>query len=346
MRRKSFLFTLCAGAILAFTTAWARSDSGGTKTLQIFCVDVEGGQATLLVDPLGESVLVDTGWPGFDSRDAKRIVAAAHEAGIHRIDYVVITHYHADHVGGVAQLAALIPIGAFVDHGPNMEDAASTNTGYAAYISVSANAKRITVKPGDHLPLKGMSVEFIAAAGERITAPLPDAGQPNPYCAGEPEAAADPTENQRSLAMLVTYGKFRFADFGDLTKRKEIALVCPNNLIGTVDLFLVSHHGSDLSNSKPIVDVLHPRAAIMDNGAHKGGTAEVWQTVHDSPGLKDLWQLHYAVSGGAEHNSPEQFIANMDEANDAGYAIKALARHDGTFVVINERNHFEKSYQK
>jgi len=350
MRRQILLSALCAGAILLlFHGAWAAPDAGAAeaaKALQIYCIDVEGGQSTLLVDGLGESMLVDTGWPGFDSRDAKRIVAAANEAGIHRLDYVVITHYHTDHVGGVAQLAALIPIGTFVDHGPNMEDSDTTRQGYATYLKVSAESKRITVKPGDRLPLKGMSVQFLTAAGEKITTALPGAGQPNPYCASEPEAAMDPTENQRSLGMLITYGKFRFLDMGDLTKRKEIALMCPNNLIGTVDLYLVTHHGMDLSNSKAIVDAVHARAAIMDNGAHKGGSPAAWQIVHDSPGLEDLWQLHYAVGGGQDHNSPEQLIANLDEANDAGYAIKVLAQRDGAFTVINERNHFEKTYKK
>jgi competence protein ComEC len=307
---------------------------------------VEGGQSTLIVDPLGESMLVDTGWDGFNGRDANRIVAAAQAAGISRIDYLVITHYHRDHVGGIEQLAAKMKIGAFVDHGPNMEDSDSTREGYASYLKVSAGSKRVTVKPGDRLPLKGMSVHFLTAAGDEIRKPLPGAGQANPDCASEPQAPVDPSENQRSLGMLITYGSFRFLDLGDLTKRKEFGLVCPNNLIGTVDLYLVTHHGLDQSNSKAIVDAIQARAAIMNNGPHKGDSPAAWQIVHDAPGMQDLWQLHYGLDAGKDHNSPDDFIANLTEDNDAGNYIKVLAERDGTFTVINSRNNYEKAYKK
>jgi competence protein ComEC len=343
MRRMLCTFALCASAVLALVSI---APAAPAKLLQIYCIDVEGGQSTLIVDPRGESLLVDTGWPGFNGRDASRILAATAAAGIKRIDYLVITHYHRDHVGGIEQLAARIKIGTFVDHGPNMEDSDSTREGYATYLEVSAHSKRIVMKPGGRIPFKGMSVQFLTAAGDEITAPMPGAGQPNAYCASEPEAAADSSENARSLGMLITYGKFRFIDLGDLTKQKEIHLVCPDNLIGTVDLYLVTHHGYDLSNSRAIVDALHPRVAIMDNGPHKGDAPAAWQIVHDSPGLENLWQLHYGMDAGADHNVEDTFIANLGDTNDAGNYIEVTAEKDGTFTVLNSRNNYEKTYAK
>jgi competence protein ComEC len=317
----------------------------GSKPLQIFFVDVEGGQATLIVTPSGQSLLIDTGWPGFDGRDARRIVSAAKAAGADRIDYVLITHFHRDHVGGVTQLASEIKIGTFVDHGPNMEDAADTREDFAAYEKVAAHSKRLIVKPSDQIPMKDIRVDVLTAAGEHLSAALPGAGQPNPLCASEPEAAADATENARSLSTLITFGKFRLIDLGDLTKRKERDLVCPNNLIGTVDLYLTTHHGLNQSNAKVIVDALHPRVSIMNNGAHKGGSPDAWETIRNSPELQDLWQLHYALDSNKAHNVQEMFIANLDEKCEGKY-IKVSADLDGTFTVLNSRNSYTKTYSK
>jgi beta-lactamase superfamily II metal-dependent hydrolase len=337
---RNLLLQALACALLCTVVQAAES-----RSLQIFFIDVEGGQATLMVTPAGQSLLIDTGWPGFNGRDAGRIVAAAKAAGVDRIDYVVITHFHRDHVGGVTQLASQIKIGTFVDHGPNMEDAAAAREDYAAYEKVAANSKRLTVKPGDQIPMKDMSVVVLTAAGEHITIPLPGAGQPNPLCASEPEAPIDSTENARSLGTLITFGKFRFLDLGDLTKRKERDLVCPNNLIGTVDLYLITHHGVNQSNAKVIVDAIHPRVSIMNNGAHKGGSPDAWETIHNSPGLQDLWQLHYAAGSDKAHNVSEMFIANLEE-NCEGKYLKVTAETNGTFTVLNSRNNFKKTYTK
>jgi beta-lactamase superfamily II metal-dependent hydrolase len=312
--------------------------------LQIYFVDVEGGQATLIVSPSGQSLLVDTGWPG--GRDADRIVAAAKAAGLQQIDYVLITHYHRDHVGGVPDLAKRFKIGTLVDHGPNQEDAADPREDYASYQKIVSAYKHLSMAPGEGLPMKDITVRVLTAAGTHIDSPLPGAGEANPYCPTEDKYAADKTENARSLGISVSYGNFKFLDLGDLTKDKEIELMCPNNLLGTVDLFLVSHHGWEQSNSKALVWALHPRVAIMDNGAHKGGSASVWQTVHDSPGLQGFWQVDYAVDAGKDHTVAEEFIANPDEKNDVGNFIRARAKPDGSFTVFNTRNHEEKSYKK
>src|SRR5579864_75046 len=341
--RSSLIAVLCFCVFVRVLPCAASPSTG--KPLQIYFIDVEGGQATLLVSPSGQSWLIDAGWPGYEGRDADRILAAAHQAGLTQIDYVLITHYHRDHVGGVPQLLDGIKVGTFVDHGPNNEDSDVTRADYAAYEKASGGHPRVTVKPGWGLPIKGIEVRVLAAAGDHITAPLPGAGEANPYCKGEPSASEDATENARSVGVLITYGKFRFLDLGDLTKKKELELACPNNLLGTVDLFLVTHHGADLSNSKALVWALHPRVAVIDNGARKGASPAAWQIVHDAPGLEDLWQLHYAAESDRDHNMDPDHIANVKE-NCEGKYLKVTAESDGAFTLTNARTGNQKTYPK
>jgi competence protein ComEC len=349
MRRVSHVWFWIVCSCLLFVPA-SQAVHAATKSLEIYFIDVEGGQSTLIVDPQGESLLIDTGWDDFHMRDADRIVAAAKDAGIDHIDDLLLTHYHSDHAGGVPQLAGLIKIGAFFDHGPNTESSNDTPSVYAAYEKV-ADSKRVTVKPGDRIPLKGIDVQVLTAAGEEITSALPGAGQPNPLCASEPQYPPDPSENSRSVGVLITFGKFRFLDLGDLTNLKELGLACPNNLIGTVDLYLVTHHGTahpgtgDGSNARAIVHALHPRVAVMNNSAIKGGHPFTWQIVHDSPGLEGFWQLHYSMAGAEEHNVPRDFIANVGGEDD-GHYIKVTAEPNATFTVTNTRNNFSKTYTK
>jgi hypothetical protein len=193
--------------------------------------------------------------------------------------------------------------------------------------------------------MKGIKVQALVGAGEHIADPLPGAGQANPYCASEPQAPSDATENARSLGVLVTYGAFRLLDLGDLTKAKEIELACPRNLVGPVDLYVVTHHGTEGSNARAIVWAVRPRVAVMDNGAKKGADPAAWQIVHDSPGLEDLWQLHYAVGADPGHNVPRERIANAEE-NCQGKYIKASILPDGSFTVMNSANDFRKSYAR
>jgi len=324
-------------------TATANPESG--KGLQIYFVDVEGGQSTLFVTPEGKSLLIDTGWPDNNGRDADRIVAAAKLAGIKQIDFVLLTHYHMDHAGGITQLAAGIPIRAVIDHGENRElknDA--TEQLFEEYQKLVAKEKlnRIIAKPGDTLPVEGMEVRVISSDGELID--KPNSVGKNAVCDALEKRPADESENGRSLGVLLTFGKLRILDLGDLTSDKEAQLVCPVNKLGPIDIFVVSHHGSTPSNSREFLNSIAPRVAIMDNGASKGGAPSSWEAVKKSPRLEDLWQLHFANEGGAEHNVADSFIANVS-GPDSGHYLKLTAWPDGKFEVFNSRTKQTKHYE-
>src|SRR5689334_22034972 len=284
-----FLATLLAAFLPAILGA-------RSKDLELYFIDVEGGQSTLIVTPAGESALVDAGWAGNNFRDANRIAAAAKLAKIKKIDYFILTHYHADHVGGVPQLVQKLPVGTFVDHGPTREqtEKRSQQRMIDDYNQAVSQAKHIVAKPGDKLPIKGIDATVVSADGNVLPTALPDAGDQNPYCAKTPDKETDKTENARSLGTYWKMGRFRMVDLGDLTWNKEKELMCPVNRLGKVDLFVVSHHGVDLSNSPALVKGLAPRVAVMDNGAKKGGAVASVDTIRASNGLQSLWQLHFS----------------------------------------------------
>jgi competence protein ComEC len=331
---------------LCLTDCWAAPSSHTEDALRIYFVDVEGGQATLFVTPAKRSLLIDTGWPGNGGRDADRIVAAAKLAGIQKIDYVLITHFHMDHVGGVPQLAARIPIGTFIDHGENRETAdAATEKVWQAYQDLLATGKykRMPAKPGDVLPILGIDAVVASADGAVLDGPLPRAGEENPACKNAEPYPVDQTENLRSLGIVITFGKLRILDLGDLTHDKEMELMCPKNKLGKIDIYIVSHHGWNQSGSPALVYGIAPRVAIMDNGAKKGGTPSVWDIIEKSPGLENLWQLHSSDEGGAAHNVAEEFIANP-AGPDAGNYLELTAWRDGRFEVLNSRTPKTRSY--
>ena len=336
---------LLSGLLIAALGVYA------AKPLEIFFIDVEGGQATLIVSPSGQSMLVDTGWPGFSNRDANRIAAAAKKAGVKKIDYVYITHFHLDHVGGAKQLADRIPVGTWVDKGKTVETDKSAKEMMETYDSALATPekkggpkpKRLIVKAGDNVPVKGLDITVVAAGGEFINA---SAGAPaNPACANTTRKDVDPSDNAQSAGFVLKFGSFRFADLGDLTWNKETELVCPANRVGPVDVFLSSHHGLDQSNPPVLLASLTPRVAIMNNGARKGGTPSAWKVIHDSPGLQDMWQVHFSIAGGKDSNVPDSFIANVDAADD-GHYLQLTAEPNGSFKVYNSRNKYSKTYAK
>src|SRR5713101_2860748 len=348
MSSSSFRRGILAASLSLFflTVAPAMPPGDAQKALQVYFVDVEGGQATLFVTPAGQSLLVDTGWPGFDNRDADRIVAAAKNAKLSKIDFVLLTHYHRDHTGGVPQLAARIPIGAFLDHGENSEPGQTdTEKVWQEYLKVAAekNIKRTTLKPGDALPLQGIETKVITSDGALIDHPLPGAGATNPACKTADQPPADHTENPRSLGTLFTFGKLRILDLGDLTSDKEMGLMCPANKLGAMDIYIVNHHGSTSSNSPLFLNGIAPRVAIMDNGAAKGAAPSSWDAVKKSPRIEDLWQLHFSNEGGTTHNVAEPLIANLS-GPDTGNYLKLTAWPDGSFEVFNARTQTAKHY--
>jgi beta-lactamase superfamily II metal-dependent hydrolase len=337
--------TLLLAAILSLAPGRASA-----QPLRLYFIDVEGGQATLVVTPSGQSMLVDTGWPTDTLRDAERIAAAVKKAGVGEIDYLVITHYHADHVGGMEQLASRVKFRNVITHGPTTETGKGPDAMMETFrrALTASGAKEIVVKPGDTIPLKGLDVKVLASNRQLIDAPLHKTG-PNPLCEEMVPRKPDTSDNSASVGMLFTFGPFRLLDLGDLTQDLESQMACPVNRIGEVDLFLTTHHGSAQSNASVLVHALKPRVAIMNNGARKGGDLPVLQTVRSAPGLEDLWMLHYSVAAGAHGNVAEPRIANLGDVSDpavkdTGFGINVTVERNGTFTVVNERNNVTKTY--
>jgi competence protein ComEC len=310
--------------------------------LTIYFIDVEGGQSTLLVTPEHQALLVDAGFPGFDDRDARRILAAMRDAGVTRLDYLLLTHFHQDHIGGVATIAQQLPIDAFVDHDILVDTDRFTLAAFQTYELVRTGHRQIHPRPGDRLPLTGLDVVFISANGDTLSTELPWAGQTNPWCDGLVRQAEDPGENSKSIGIWVRYGGFRFLDPGDLNWNKLAQLVCPVNLLGRVETYLVSHHGNADSNLPAFLAAVQPRVAVLNNSTIKGASPDTLAALHGLPGLEGAWQLHRSAREGTE-NFPDDFVANVADP-DAGYWLKLTAARDGSFMIANARNRFERSY--
>jgi len=308
--------------------------ANAAKTLDIYSIDTEGGQATLLIAPSGQTLLIDTGYAGFSGRDADRIALSAKAGGVKHIDYLLITHHHPDHEGGVPNLLQRLPVKVFLDHGPSVE---ADNKYLEPYEKAFSTGEHKIIKPGDKIPVKDLDVTVLVAAGEHIERH----GDSNPYCAGIAPKDGEEGENPQSAAVLVQFGKFRFSDLGDITWNKELALLCPENRAGKVDLALTTHHATSVSPKA--IYAMAPRAIIMNNGPRKGGNPEAWQVLRASPGLEDLWQLHFAIAGGKDANAPDTFIANVDEQCEGKY-LKVSAQADGSFTIYNSRNKYMKTY--
>jgi beta-lactamase superfamily II metal-dependent hydrolase len=316
-RPRRFTFAL---ALLALSLVGA---DGPGKTLDIYFIDVMGGAATLIVTPERESLLIDSGWPGFGDRDPKRIAHVLKDvAGLDHLDHLATTHWHRDHFGGVEGLSRYVRIEHFWDRGlpdPNAPDgdrAAFPDGPKAddalglAYRKVS-EGKRRTLHAGDTLPLKGVEMVVLASGGETIKA----SGPGNPLCAeAPPDQKPDATDNARSLAFRLRFGGFDFLDCGDLTWNVEKALVCPVDAIGPIDLFQVTHHGAANSNHPTLVRTIAPTVAIMNNGPRKGGDPATVKTLKAVPSIQAAYQLHKNAATGDDDNTASALIANGDPA--------------------------------
>lgn len=328
--------------------------------LLIYFIDVEGGQSTLLVTPARETLLVDAGFAGagaFESRpgdpaqarDPNRIRAAMRDAGVERIDYLLITHFHRDHMGGVPELAQLVPIGTFIDHGsayppedrarPDLVDPLDA-AAYDDYLPVRARGRHLQPRPGDRLPLKGVETTIVSADRRTLAAPLPGAGTGNTACAPAAMASSYPgDENTRSTGFLLAFGRFRFLDVGDLNAQPLYELICPRNLIGLVDVYLVPHHGNTGASDPATLAAFQPRAAVVNNAPRKGGRTPTLKMLHEAAGV-DAWQLHVSAEAG-EYNAPPERIANLD---DTAFWFKVRAKADGSFTLTNGRTGATTSY--
>jgi len=363
LRSKFLLMSAVIVLPLAALPAKAKDDA-----LQMVSIDVEGGGGTLFVTPEGKSLLIDTGNPEQsritgDNPSSARIVAAAHALGVKKIDYLITTHYHGDHIGGLEGFLARMPIDTYIDHGENRETTASPNPtapqidmknpppgstafGYRHYVELIGKHRHIVAKPGDVFHVGSLTVTIVMADGKPIAKPLPGAGEANASCAGmESMANNGGEENARSTASLITYGKTRISVFGDLTWDREKDLFCPIDKIGKVDVYLATHHGTNLSGSPAALNALAPIVTIMGNSARKGADAVRMKTIKDSPRFQAMWQLH-TTTVAPDVNVPADMIANpgTDQSKDKAYALRLRIQKDGKVTVINERNGYNKSY--
>ena len=337
-----------AGMLVIALVALAGARGSAAQTLTMYFIDVEGGQSTLIVTAAGESLLVDTGYDGFEGRDAKRILAAARDAGVRQIDFLLMTHFHQDHDGGIVELSRQMPIRTFFDHGDLVRSPEAlaesrwepTAAAYAAYASARAKGKHAEPKPGEKLPLKGVDAVWVSSAAATIKSPIAGAGQANGACPAAAPPAAEKLENPRSTGFHLRFGKFRFVDLGDLSGAPLFALVCPASLLGPIDLYLVPHHGGADTAYAAAFAAVQPRVALINNGATKGASVEVFAALRAVPGV-DVWQLHRSALPGARNFGDER-IANLDEST--GHWIKAIASIDGSFTVTNGRTGATVSY--
>lgn len=333
-------------ALFAILMASASLLSAG-RSMDVYDIDVEGGKCVLVVSPSGESLLYDAGWPGYEGRDTHRIVAAAKAAGLKQIDYLVVSHYDLDHLGDVPMLVASFPVKHLIDHGPLETSGKGAEERYKKYAELFSSIDHIVVKPGDKLPIQGIDVTVITSAGKWIDKPLPGAGQPNPLCATTQDKPNRPEdlEDNMSIGLLFTLGRFRMLDLADFEWDYDHKLMCPNNPIGTVDVYQVSIHGQDKGVSPVLAQALHARVAVMGNGPKKGGAPASFETLKASPGMEDIWQVHYSLNGDKEHNPPDRFIANLDGPKDFSYWLKLSATDDGSFTIRNSRTGATKIYR-
>ena len=300
--------------------------------LDIYFIDVEGGAATLFVTPTGESLLIDSGYPDNNGRDRDRILKVAKDvAGLKQIDHAAVTHWHLDHFGNHAALSTQIPIKQFWDRGipESLAEDGKFSERVATYRAASQNQSH-KLSPGDSLPLKSgdtpLKLRIVTGSGDVI----PNVGQANPFADKHVPMPEDTSDNARSLSFWLTFGKFTFLCCGDLTWNIEAKLMTPNNPLGKVEMFMVTHHGLNVSNNPVLVWAIDPHVAVICNGPTKGGAAQTQATLRAVKGLEALYQLHRNVELKPEEQTPAEFIANHEPTAECkGQFVKASVAPGG-----------------
>jgi competence protein ComEC len=350
--RRGLRHVLLCAMLMAAPFGLTRAQGPGT--LDIYVLDTDGGESVLYVAPTGEALLFDTGGgnPEASERDFNRILALVELTQIPVLDYVIISHFHGDHVGAAAHLPRLPVrnIRQILDHGAYITELQpERRAAFEHYLEVRNLAKARRAIPGEMLPLgPSVVVHVVASSGETMTSALPGAGAPNPLCAEHtPKRDLRAVENDEVVSVVVRYGEFAFLELADMIWNHEQRLACPSNLLGSIDVYHTSGHGTEWGSNPVLVHAVRPRVAVMNNAAVKGGHADTFATLRSSPGLEDVWQAHFSMqNAAAQDNSPEQFIANLDAApGHIGHHIKFSARPDGSFTVTNSRNGFKKEYR-
>lgn len=310
---------------------------GEDDRLDLYFIDVEGGAATLIVTPSGESLLIDSGYPDYGGRDLKRILHVVKEvAKLDHLDHASVSHWHLDHYGNHAALASAIRVGQFWDRGmpETLKEDNKYETRIAEYRAAAQNKSR-TLKAGDMLPLKSkktpLAVKVMTASREVV----PNSGEPNPFASEHVAQPEDSSDNAASVSLLFSFGNFRFLTCGDLTWNVEAKLVTPNNPVGKVDLFMVTHHGLGVSNNPAFVHAIDPVVAIECNGPTKGGELQTFKTLKGGKSLEALFQLHRNVRLKADEQTPDEFIANRGETEGcAGVWVKASVAPGGETYTV------------
>jgi competence protein ComEC len=312
------------------------------RPLDIYWIDVEGGASTLIVTPAGESILFDSGYAEGERDPARIERVVRQEAGLARIDYLVTSHFHQDHAGGVPSLSRRIPIGRFIDHGDSVEKTGNGRTLFEQYVAVAA-PRRESVKAGATLPLKGIEMTFVASDGQVFQ---PAAREANPLCRTFKTQPEDRGENGRSLGFALRAGDFDFVSLGDLSWNFQARLSCPANLLGKIDLFQATHHAVRDDVLPQQMWAMAPAVTVMNNGPEKGAGVAAVKTILQSPTLEDLWSLHRRLENSEKANAPEALTANLGATDGCqGFWIRARVPGDGTYTLTNSRTGFSRTYK-